>query len=191
MSMKKTGLLVNLFFSLFLLVLATGYAAKKNPVVCDSPYILCNAAACEQIPGIKDRALCHCTVWEGKNIGYSTCKQRKIIRQEDGQRKLLSTFSFGGMHYKYMQCPANNPWTNCLDQPCFIDKNDPRKAHCNCKIERGSSYVTFAGMCDSNNCKKSMWSGALEKDNKKFIHVLDREKKTTELSDRKCKASSY
>lgn len=156
----------------FLTIFTPHLAFAKQPIVCDGQYVLCNAAPCQQIPGMKDRALCECSLWKGTNVGYSTCQQRKPQAAPFQQTKLLSTFSLGGMHYKYMHCKAKTPWTNCLDQSCFVDKTDPRKAHCNCKIEQGTNFVTFAGMCDTSNCDKSMWSGALSQDNLKFIKLI-------------------
>ncbi|QBR83428.1 hypothetical protein E3983_03030 [Legionella israelensis] len=169
--MKNQSRFLFILLSVFFITIAH----SKEPVVCDSKYVLCNAAPCQAIPGMKDRALCTCSIWEGKNIGYSACEQRNPQTAPYQQTKLLSTFSFGGMHYKYIHCKAGTPWTNCLDQECFIDKNDPRRAHCNCKIEEGTAYVTFAGMCDINACDKSMWSGAKADDNLKFMNLLSKD----------------
>jgi hypothetical protein len=144
----------------------------KDAIVCDGHYVLCNAAPCQQIPGEKGRALCECSRWEGKNIGYSSCQQRQPQTGEYRQVKLLSTFSLGGMHYKYMTCNAGTPWTNCLDQECLVDKHEPRKAHCNCKIEHSTPYVTFAGSCDTAYCYASIWSAALPQDNLDFIKTI-------------------
>lgn len=145
---------------------------SKQAVICNGDYVLCNAAACQQIPGVENRALCTCSVWQGKNIGFSSCEQRKAQSGTYKQTQLYSTFSFGGMHYKYMQCPAGKPWTSCLDQRCYVDKNHPRKAYCNCEIKSGTPYVTFAGMCDSKRCEDSMWSGAKVKDNIELMALL-------------------
>jgi hypothetical protein len=161
-------------------------AREQQPIICSGKYALCSAAACQQIPGLKDRALCQCSLWQGKNIGFSSCEQRKPQKNSNEQVKLLSTFSFGGMHFKYMKCPKGNYWTSCLDQPCLADKNNLRKAHCNCKIESGTPYVTFAGMCDANNCNKSMWSGAKIEDNIKLMILLSKSMESKKPIQRAC-----
>ena len=172
MKNQKSVIWISLCLVLLFTLVSAGRAATLHPIVCDSPYALCNAAACQQIPNTKDRALCTCSMWEGKNIGFSSCKQRAKQATLHEQTKLLSTFSFGGMHYKYMTCPSGKPWTTCLDQSCLVDKNDPRRAYCNCKIQEGTPYVTFAGMCEKNACDKSMWSGAKVQDNLHFMKLL-------------------
>ena len=156
-----------------ILFIPIGYSDNIKPTVCDDIYALCSSAPCQEIPDSDNRALCLCDVLNGKNLGFSTCKQREKQKASYDQVNILSTFSFGNMRNKYVTCPAGIPWTNCLDQGCIIDKNNPNKAHCNCKIEKGTSYVTFAGDCNISSCGKSMWSGAKINDNLNFIEYLN------------------
>ena len=143
----------------------------SQPIVCDNQYALCNAAACQPIPGVKGKVLCRCSVWNGKNVGYSTCQQRQPQTQRD-QKAIVSTFSFGGSHYQSMNCPAGKPWASCLDQPCFIDSHHQRRAFCTCNIKYNSAYLTFAGGCDVKNCSKAIWSGATQAGNTVLVNAL-------------------
>lgn len=164
------------YASLFFLITfcSSTYALSSKPIVCNGTYALCSAASCHHIAGIKGKASCYCSIWNGKNIGYSTCKARQIKTGTDGEKLLLSTFSFGGKHYKYMICPKGTPWTSCLDQKCVIDKQSPnhRRAYCTCKIERNTPYATFAGNCKTKYCSKGMWSGASLTGNKTLMGIL-------------------
>lgn len=136
-----------------------------SPIVCNTRYALCSAAACQKIPSIKGKVLCKCSIWKGYNIGYSSCSQRK---------KLLSTFSFGGSHYRYMKCRAKNLWASCLDQPCKVDKRsiDGRRAFCTCKLMPKSAFVTFAGECQKKYCSAAIWSGASIEGNAELTQAL-------------------
>lgn len=135
--------------------------AARKPIVCTNTYALCNAAACHKIPGLINRVLCKCSIWHGKNIGYSSCQQRKPKMASLDTTKLISTFSFGGEHYKLMTC-SHGPWASCLDQPCYVDKHSPsqRRAYCNCLLKKPSQFVTYAGNCQTKYCRRAIWSGA-------------------------------
>lgn len=159
------------------LVLFTSFSnitaiAAHRPIICNNLYALCNAAACKKIPGIKGKVLCKCSVWRGKNIGYSSCRSRKPKRKPNGRTKLISTFSFGGGHYRYMACPRG-VWASCLDQPCLVAKQSAgRRAYCTCKLARRSKFVTFAGNCQTKYCSRAIWSGATISGNKKLSQRL-------------------
>lgn len=145
---------------------------EQKPVVCENKYALCSAAACQPIPGQPGKVLCKCSVWDGKNVGYSQCMTRKPRNAAPGVKALISTFSFGGFHYKVLSCPSNVPWASCLDQPCLTDKNDPRFAYCTCKIVRGQPFVTFAGECQKASCDARVWSGATASGNRTLVQAL-------------------
>ncbi len=155
-------------------MIAMAHTAPKQPIICNNTYALCNAASCQPIPGLQAKVLCHCSIWQGKNIGFSECSARKEQQTPDGETALLSTFSFGGGHYKYMTCPADIPWANCLDHPCLVDKLSPdeRRAYCTCDLVRGQTYVTFAGKCNTTNCDKAIWSGATVEGNQQLMAEL-------------------
>ncbi|KTD61736.1 hypothetical protein [Legionella spiritensis] len=156
-----------------LIVGQTIFAAQK-PIVCTNTYALCNAADCQPIPGMLDKVLCSCSIWKGKNVGFSTCADRKERKTRDSLTALVSTFSFGGGHYKYMTCPSGLPWANCLDHPCLVDDDSPdhRRANCTCDVVRNQGYVTFAGECKTENCSKGIWSGASINGNQQLMKEL-------------------
>jgi len=111
---------------------------------------------------------------EGKNIGFSTCEERKEKQTQNGEIALVSTFSFGGSHYRYMTCPIGAPWATCLDKPCLVSKQSPdaRRANCTCDVIRDKAFVTFAGECEAKNCTKAIWSGATITGNQQLIREL-------------------
>jgi hypothetical protein len=171
--MKRILLFTVLLLSFVIAI--TSFAAAKKPIICNNTYALCNAAQCHKIPGVKNKVLCKCSVWKGKNIGYSTCKMRYMRKTKAGGKRLLSTFAFGGGHYKYMTCQGGNFWASCLDKPCFIDKSSPdgRTAHCTCKLMyTRKAYVTFAGACDQKYCGEAIWSGASVQGNQLLAGML-------------------
>ena len=48
----------------------------------------------------------------------------------------------------------------CLDSPCVVDKNDPTKAKCDCKVMRSKNYVVVAATASDSMCKTALWSSA-------------------------------
>ncbi|RDI46095.1 hypothetical protein [Aquicella lusitana] len=173
---------------ILILMIHTVNAADKQPVVCTNTYALCNAASCQSIPGMPDKVLCSCSIWKGKNIGFSTCEERKEKQTQDGETALVSTFSFGGSHYRYMTCPIGAPWATCLDKPCLINKQAPdtRKANCTCDVIRDQAFVTFAGECDTKNCTKTIWSGATIAGNQQLMRELTKVNDKTNLDHAAC-----
>ena len=173
-------------FCLGLLATSISYAKSNRPVICNNKYALCSAAPCIKIPGVKGKVLCHCSIWNGKNAGYSTCRQRRMKTGKYKQQHILSTFSFGGFHYKTITCPASSPWASCLDQPCIIDANHPRRAFCTCNIKYNTAFVTFAGECNLKNCSKSIWSGASEAGNATLVKALSKGMGLKKIPNRSC-----
>lgn len=176
--------LVLLIVSLFISIT---YAVDKQPVICENTYALCNAAQCDTIPDQPDKVLCHCSVWTGKNAGYSACADRSVKKDADGNIKLVSTFSFGGEHYQSMTCPGNIAWATCLDQPCLRDAKEPRKADCTCKVVKSpNAFVTFAGECDAKRCSEQIWSGASTDGNTTLIKALAKAMGNVDLAATVC-----
>jgi hypothetical protein len=133
-------------------------AGPPSPIKCSNTYALCSAASCQPIPGQDNKVLCHCSVWEGENAGFSSCEQRKPKVNKQGFKTLTSTFSLGGGHFQYMTCSAKSLWADCLDQPCLVDEklSDKRHAVCTCNLKFEPNWVTFAGECDTNKCSRSV-----------------------------------
>ncbi len=157
---------------IFLFSLPAQATFHKSPRVCNNVYALCNAAACYQIPGAEKKVFCKCSIWKGKNVGYSSCSKRKPRKNSIGRMRLVSTFAFGGGHYKTNVCPSGTPWATCLDQPCIRSATNPRRAFCTCKIVRNTPYLTLATRCNKSNCSRFIWSGASVKGNTALVNAL-------------------
>ncbi len=147
----------------------------RNPVICNNTYALCSSADCHSIPGKPNKVTSWCSVFKGKNIGYSSCESRQTKKLKNGNTGLVSTFSFGNNQNKFMTCHTGKPWADCLDQPCHLDQRskDGSRAFCQCKLVKNSrEFVTFAGNCETKNCTKALWSGATVLANKKLTRLL-------------------
>ena len=166
--MRKPTLIPATFLS-FILFNST-YA--NQPIVCETNYALCSAAKCVQIPGVPGKVICRCSIWHGKNIGYSSCSERQGKKDQLNQTHLLSTFAFGGFHYRVNTCKVKQVWASCLDQPCIVDPSDSRRAYCTCKLMHSTPYVTFATDCQQKNCSKYIWSGATPEGNALLVKKL-------------------
>lgn len=154
------------------LILCITAFAQRNYIACRGDYVLCNAAKCVPIPGISGKVMCYCSVWKGWNVGYSSCKKRVKTVDRFAHKHLLSTFSFGGFHYKANLCKVKRQWASCLDKPCIIASHNPRKAYCTCDLEKASAFVTFATGCQQNQCGAYIWSAALAKENNRATKML-------------------
>jgi len=145
-------------------LVASGASADgaEGNFVCDQPYVLCTSAPCIPDPTRpSDRSICQCAVQVGKSYGNTPCEARKPKTLADGTRALISTYSFEqAPMMRIMRCPAGNPWSNCLDQPCTVDPIDSKRAICTCKIVREGTFVTYGGSCDTGSCSLGYWSGA-------------------------------
>lgn len=178
-----------IFICLFMLLGGNAWANNHKIIVCHNVYALCNAAECTPIAGIKNKALCSCSIWTGKNVGFSSCESRKLKANDYGDQQLRSTFSFGGYHFKVMKCDYAASWASCLDQPCLADKNNPRRAYCTCQIMSSQPFVTFGGECQKKQCNRVIWSGASEADNKLLMNVLIKEMDGTYPSEVFCRTA--
>ncbi|KTD40108.1 hypothetical protein Lpar_1425 [Legionella parisiensis] len=144
--------------------LNNGFAqASATPIICDQDYALCTSARCIPTPGSLTKAICDCVVEKGKSAGYKTCKERKPVQDKYKVTSLISTFSFAQFETKRsMNCPEGLPWTNCVDMSCTVDPQNSKRALCNCTIERGQTFFTFGGDCNTNTCATGFWSGATQ-----------------------------
>jgi len=137
------------------------FAESTEFQACNQPYVLCTTATCTAIPGVTDQATCRCIVAEGLSIGKSSCQERRPTRNEQGQKVLISTFSFdNAKENQVMTCKENVHWTDCLDKPCIVDPNNANEAICTCDIKHTNSFVTFGGNCDTSTCSNVLYSGA-------------------------------
>jgi len=133
--------------------------------VCNQPYALCDASPCIPIPGIKDKAICFCSVFNGVSMGNLSCDKRKPFKNQHGEVHLVSNYSFANAKFNHlMTCPAGHRWTFCLDKSCIVDPRNPNNAICTCDIKYTQTYVTFGGECDTNTCADTLYSAATTQD---------------------------
>lgn len=130
--------------------------------VCQNKYALCTSAPCIPDPNDPDkRAICKCDVEKGDNFGMTDCDARQPKTLKDDGQYVVSTYSFKqAPEKKVLLCDSGNPWTDCLDQPCIVDPNNPDKAICSCKLHTTGEFYTYGGNCDKSTCKTSYWSAA-------------------------------
>lgn len=143
-----------------------------NGVVCIQEYALCISALCKEAagsgPGGKPMAQCNCDVIRGASIGQGTCAERAPGQGTNGQKTLVSTYSFQQTlpAFKLMSCPPEMNgktlrYADCYNMPCTVDPAKPTKAVCTCPIleARGGTFITRGGHCDVSTCTQ-IWSGA-------------------------------
>ncbi len=147
------------FIILSLVFLHSKPAAADKPVVCDEKYALCTKAECIPLPGDPTKAICFCSTEIGDSAGYKACS---IKRDNDGYEEIKSRYYPIG---SYVQCSNARPWALCMDSPCVVDPNNPKKAYCTCDIiYNKGDYVLPSDTCDKTKCANGLWSSALAKD---------------------------
>ncbi len=151
------------FCAISLLLFGCGKEEKRQLTLCEQTYALCTSAKCVPMPGDPSRAICTCTVEEGKSMATVPCEKLKPTVDENKIRTIYSTFNFKQYREgkKIMQCPGGTPWTDCLNKTCTVDPDNPTKAICTCDVIRSSEdWVTFGGGCETATCGKAYFSGA-------------------------------
>jgi hypothetical protein len=148
--------------SLSLLLMFCLYSTTSFAVVCNRPYALCDTSPCIPIPGMKNKAICFCSVFNGYSLGNKSCQARKPYKTKyNNELHMVSNYSFANMSvHKLMNCPSGTPWTFCLDKPCIVDPRNPYNTICTCDIVKTGRYVTFGGDCDTSTCGNTLYSGA-------------------------------
>jgi hypothetical protein len=125
--------------------------------LCKQRYALCTQAPCEHsASGSDDKTVsCDCVVEDGYSFGFTGCAERT----PEGD-SVISTFSTQDVTASVheMSCPDGSPWANCLDMPCKIDPDDPKKATCQCEVVESGQFGTMGGDCDTSTCSSVIWS---------------------------------
>jgi hypothetical protein len=140
-------------------VAATPQAGVKTADgwLCKQKYALCTQAPCEHSASASDdkTVSCRCLVEDGYSFGFTECAERTPARDT-----VISTFSTQDVTASVheMTCPDGSPWANCLDMPCTIDPNDPKKATCQCEVVESGEFGTMGGACDTSTCSSVIWS---------------------------------
>jgi hypothetical protein len=138
-------------------------------IVCESTYALCTTAMCQPIAGKDDTADCNCEVKTGYSAGTKPCE----AAVETGAGKQIASRYYPIKSYAI--CDNNRPWAWCLDMPCTIDKSDPTKASCACKLvkDKGPNLVVTDTFSDTT-CTTDLWSSATISDVNQVTDYLKR-----------------
>jgi peroxiredoxin len=122
--------------------------------LCDQRYALCTKAKCEPSKSNPKIAVCRCKVQRGYSIGFKSCQARAA----KGNR-LHSNFSVQDTaKTRVMECSAKGLWVQCLDVACRVDRDNPRRALCQCVKYETENFFTFGGNCDTDTCSTVIWS---------------------------------
>ena len=160
--MDFNGLLkLTLLFIVSLYLSDTSAANSPRAIVCAQTYALCTSARCIPDPEDASKTICECVVQQGKSAGFGSCEKRKPTIDQHDVMHLISTFSFEQFSMKKsMNCAKGQPWSNCVDMPCTVDPQNPKRALCICRLHLAEDFFTFGGNCDSKSCANGFWSGA-------------------------------
>jgi len=137
-------------------------AAGAEPRVCEGQFALCTGAPCVPEAGDPGKAVCFCSVHEGKSMATEPCASLRPGVEPNGVRTVYSTFALDGSvaGQKSMRCPAGTPWTQCMNKRCVIDPAHAERALCVCDVIRTGAWVTTGAGCDTTTCATFYWSGA-------------------------------
>lgn len=169
-------------FGYFYLSPSTG-----TTTVCSMPYALCTSAKCIPDPDHAGKTICFCDVLDGKSMGTIPCDKRTPYTDKQGAQHVTSTFSMEQFDVlKTMTCPEGTPWSDCLNQPCTIDPQDPSRAICSCKLLTSGPWQTFGGNCNRSTCKSGYWSGAPNADVTSGVEFMMRVLQLTQSPQKFC-----
>jgi hypothetical protein len=126
--------------------------------VCKGTFALCTTARCggsgtdqtgKSIP-------CTCEVKQDFSVGTNACSTVPQGPPTRGQALPSRYFPIQSTAV----CEGPGKWAMCLDSPCIVDKNDPTKANCDCKLMYSKNYVVIAATASDSMCKSAIWSSA-------------------------------
>lgn len=132
------------------------HSASAPPfTVCSGTFALCTSAKCTAT----DRsASCLCEIRQGYSVGTKPCSDVPQPPPQPGQ-SIPSRYS---PITSMAVCSRKVPWAMCLDSRCTINKDDPSKATCICKLVDSPRQV-FVVVTDSfsaSTCTSSLVSSA-------------------------------
>jgi hypothetical protein len=132
--------------------------------LCNHRYALCTSAACIPDPNRPEtHTLCFCDVEEGTSLSTEPCDTLRPRLSKNGVETVYSTFSLKQMEddkLKPLTCPAQTPWSWCLNKKCIVNPRNPRQALCSCDIKHNGPWVTLGGNQNPATCDTGYWSGA-------------------------------
>ena len=130
-------------------------AGSSSFTMCKSTYALCTTAACVPIAGQKGNLNCPCSVHTGYSGGVKACKA--VAHTAAGDLIYSRYYPVKA----YAECSNDRPWAWCLDVPCLIDKNDPKKANCTCTVTKNQNpYVIVTDHYTAKTCTTGIISSA-------------------------------
>jgi hypothetical protein len=145
-------------------------AAASPFTLCKSTYALCTTAECTAVPGHPTQLSCACKVRTGYSAATKACTPVQSTPQ--GQVVQSRYYPIKG----YQTCSNNRPWALCLDAPCVVDRNDPKKATCTCTsvANKGTyAYVSrYGSSYDELLCSTGIISSATIKQIEQITNFL-------------------
>ena len=125
---------------------------------CQGDYALCSASLCAKSSNGKS-AVCKCPIYNGTNLGGTTCKKRSSVGEgfvySDYSPKFLT--DSGSKLFKPGEVCKNQDssqplaYADCFDIKCKVSKNDPSKAICKCPVLSNNKMIQL----QSESCDKS------------------------------------
>jgi hypothetical protein len=148
----------NPFVLAVLMVVPLGGCSSEDQadfIVCESTYALCTTAKCQPVAGQDDAAVCDCDVETGYSAGAKPCEGQ--VQTAEGTRIRSRYYPIKS----YAACDNDRPWAWCLDMPCLIEKSDPGKASCACKLVKDKGpYLVVTDAYTDSTCVTDLWSSA-------------------------------
>lgn len=126
--------------------------------VCPGTFALCTSAKCTITDRSTLTASCSCDVRQGYSAGTKSCSDVPQAPPQSGQ-SLPSRYSpIASMAL----CLRKVPWAMCLDSRCTINKDDPAKATCTCKLMDSpkQAFVVVTDSFSASTCTTSLVSSA-------------------------------
>lgn len=144
-----------LVIGLLLGVAPLGPVYAADFTLCEGTYALCTRAKCIPIAGKEGWVSCDCQVHTGYSAGQEQCQAVTTTPEGPAIRSRYYPIR------SYARCSNDRPWAWCLDMPCVIDKNDPRRATCTCSVVKDQGpYVIVTDTYDEATCRSDLYSSA-------------------------------
>lgn len=130
--------------------------------VCPGTFALCTSAKCTATDGSRLTASCSCDVRQGYSAATKSCSDVPQAPPQSGQ-SIPSRYS---PITSMAVCSRRVPWAMCLDSRCTINKDDPSKATCTCKLMTSSRqiFVVVTDSFSASTCTAALVSSATVND---------------------------
>src|SRR5262245_22346024 len=119
MSLRRLRLaLLVALFSAGLTAELVSCGKRETNYLCEGTFALCTSAPCVPLPN-SNQAVCTCDVLDGPSMAGAPCDTVAPVNSPNGTEMVYSMFSLEQFTRgrQAMHCPADAPWTWCLDKP--------------------------------------------------------------------------